>query len=169
MTKSNRKILLDSDVIIHFCKGDSVLLLPKIFPEGKVIPDIVLFELGKRVSLRQYYENLIRFKLFRNISFDEEIEVVREYARLTKQFGKGESACMSYCRYHADIIGSSNTIDIINYCKKYNITYYTTMDFLAEALKSGIMNKAECDFFIYNVKLKGSILPCNTIDEFLKG
>jgi len=167
MRKSDCKILLDADVIIHFCKGDSILLLPKIFEQEKVILDVVLSELERRVSLRQYYTNLINFNLFREISFDTENEIIKEYAKLTKQFGKGESACLAYCRYHKDIIGSSNTRDIIKYCEEHNITYYTTMDFLAEAFKSGIMSKADCDFFIYNVKSKGSSLPYDSLDEFL--
>lgn len=169
MRKGDCKILLDADVIIHFCKGDSILILPKIFKEEKVILDVVFSELKKRHSLKKYYVNLINFNLFREISFDTENDVIKEYARLTKHFGKGESACLAYCRFHKDIIGSSNTRDIIKYCEDNNITYLTTMDFLAEAYKSGIMSKAECDLFIYNVILKGSILPYNSLDEFLIG
>ncbi len=166
MRKSDCKILLDADVIIHFCKGDSIFLLPKIFKEEKVILDVVLDELEKRKSLRQYYENLINFRLFKEITFDDDNEVIKEFARLVKQFGKGESACLAYCRYHKDIIGSSNIHDILEYCKKYNIKYYTTMDFLAEGYRQGLLSKEECDFFIYKVKSKGSILPYNTLDEF---
>jgi len=167
MMRTKRKILLDSDVIIHFCKGDSILVLPKIFSEEKVILDVVLDELKKRRDLRQYYDNLISFKLFNEISFDNEPDVIREYARLTKKFGSGESACLAYCRFHDDIIGSSNTKDIIRYCKDHLIVYYTTMDFLSEALKSNIMSKAECDLFINKVKTKGSKLPCDSIDDYI--
>ena len=76
---------------------------------------------------------------------------------------------MAYCLYHKDVIGSSNLKDITNYCQENGITYLTTMDFLAEAYRTGKMDEAACDFFIYNVKLKGSKLPCDTISEFLGG
>ena len=165
--KSSRKILLDADVIIHFCKGDQILLLPKIFDEEKVILDVVMNELQKRRDLRQYYNNLISFRLFREISFDNEPVVIREYTRLTKLFGHGESACLAYCRFHKDIVGSSNTRDIIEYCKEHSIIYYTTMDFLSEAYHRDMMDKAQCDLFIYNVISKGSRLPFSKLDEFL--
>lgn len=49
----------------------------------------------------------------------------------------------------------------------FSIEYLTTMDFLAEAYRTGKMDEATCDFFIDTVKLKGSRLPCNSIAAFL--
>ena len=163
----SKKIILDADVIIHFSKGDALGLLPQIFPNKMYVPDIVYHE-----ALSQIYKievnNLFNFKLVEELEIKTELNVLTEYKRLTSlKFGKGESACMAYCRYHKDVIGSSNLKDITNYCKENDITYLTTMDFLAEACRTGKMDEAACDFFIYNVKLKGSKLPCDTIAEFL--
>lgn len=40
---------------------------------------------------------------------------MKEYARLISRdglaLGRGESACMVYCLYHHDVVGSSNTKD----------------------------------------------------------
>jgi hypothetical protein len=91
-----------------------------------------------------------------------------EYARLIKTFGKGESACMAYCKFNKDILASSNLKDISIYCEENEITYLTTMDFLAEALNEKQLTEHECNDFIRNVKAVGSKLPVNTIAEYLK-
>ena len=110
----------------------------------------------------------MNFKLVSELTITSEKKVLLEYNRLRKQFGKGESACLAYCRFHDDVIGSSNLKDIKIYCETHKIVYLTTMDFLAEAFRTGVMDEAACDFFIYQVKLKGSRLPFNTIKEYLE-
>jgi len=163
-----KKIILDADVIIHFCKGGALSQLPQIFPNKIYVPDVVYKE---ALSENQKIEigNLFNFKLVEELDIKSDIVVAREYKRLvTQKFGKGESACMAYCRYHNDVVGSSNLKDIAQYCQEHNIIYLTTMDFLAETFRTGLMDEAACDFFIYNVKLKGSRLPCNSIAEFLR-
>lgn len=87
---------------------------------------------------------------------------------LIRTFGKGESACMAYCRFNKDILASSNLKDISKYCEDNGITYLTTMDFLAEALKAKQLTEQECNDFIRDVKAAGSKLPVDTIAEFLK-
>ena len=162
-----KKIILDADVIIHFSKGGALGRLPHIFSNKMYIPDIVYFEaLSKKYQTE--IDNLFNFKLVEELEIKKDINVFREYNRLIKKFGKGESACMAYCRFHNDVIGSSNLKDIKDYCIENKIEYLTTMDFLAEAYHTGKMEEATCDFFIYSVKLLGSRLPCNSIAEFLK-
>jgi hypothetical protein len=94
--------------------------------------------------------------------------VTIEYARLIKFFGKGESACMAYCRFNKEILASSNLKDITKYCEENGIVYLTTMDFLAEALRTKQLTEQECNDFIKNVKAAGSKLPVNSIDEYIK-
>lgn len=161
-----KKIILDADVIIHFCKGEAIGILPTIFTNKLYVPDIVYQE-----SLSKEYKteisNLFSFKLVEELEISSDLFVFKEYNQLKKRFGKGESACMAYCRFHNDVIGSSNLKDIKAYCEENNIIYLTTMDFLAEALRTNRMDEATCDFFIYNVIFKGSRLPYSTIKEFL--
>jgi hypothetical protein len=38
---------------------------------------------------------------------------------------------------------------------------------LVEALHSGLFSEADCDLFIYDVISKGSILPNNTIKDYI--
>lgn len=73
---------------------------------------------------------------------------------------------MAYCKFNNDIVGSSNLKDITLYCEENGIVYLTTMDFLEAALANEKMSEAECDEFIYNVKLKRSKLPFNTMAEY---
>ncbi|MGL5785654.1 MAG: hypothetical protein ACRCX4_02375 [Bacteroidales bacterium] len=35
-------------------------------------------------------------------------DAMKEFALLTRTLGRGESACMVYCKYNQDVIGSSN-------------------------------------------------------------
>jgi rRNA-processing protein FCF1 len=161
-----KKIILDADVIIHFVKGGLIGTLPNILPNKMYVPDVVYQE-----SLSRQYQteinNLFRFKFVHELEIKSDLKVFAEYNRLKKLFGKGESACMAYCRYNDDVIGSSNLRDITNYCDEHGIVFLTTMDFLEIAFQEGKLTEAECDEFIYNVKLKKSKLPCNTIAEYL--
>lgn len=161
-----KKIILDADVIIHFSKGGALGQLPHIFPNKMYVPDIVFHEALSR-EYKIEVNNLLNFRLVEELEINNNINVFREYNQLKKKFGKGESACMAYCRYNKDVIGSSNLKDIKRYCDDNSITYLTTMDFLAEAYRTDKMDEATCDFFIYNVTSKGSRLPYKTIAEFI--
>lgn len=159
-------IILDADVIIHFCKGRLIGQLPYIFPNKLLIPDIVYTEALSR-NHQVEVQNLLNFKLAEEFSIKSNLNIFKEYIRLTKSgLGKGESACMAYCRYTKDAIGSSNIKDIKDYCNEHQIQYLTTMDFINAAFEKEILTEAECDEFIYDVKSKGSKLPCSTIKEY---
>lgn len=92
------KIILDADVIIHFAKGDMLSLLPEIFDDyDYVVIDVVYNEIKE--PLKSQLDNQIR--ILKNISllkFAPTGELLREFAILTKTLGRGESACMVYCR-----------------------------------------------------------------------
>lgn len=93
--------------------------------------------------------------------------MLREYAKLNRLRGKGESACMAYCKYNHDVLGSSNLRDIADYCKENGITYLTTIDFLYFAIKKKVMSIAEAKQFISDVLSKGSKLPDIDIEKFV--
>lgn len=161
-------ILLDADVVIHFNKGEQIFLLPKIFPNNKLlILNKVIAELEAPASSKHFAENILNYGIAEIVNFENDIEVKLEYARLTKKFGKGESACMAYCRYHKNILASSNIRDVKEYCDQNGIQLLTTMDFLVRAFNTGLLDEAACDYFIFNVKFKGSILPCDHIAEYI--
>lgn len=122
------KIVLDSDVLIHFSKANCLSVLPKIFPEFEyIILDIVYNEI--KTLQDEIDKHIHHFNSFTFIEFNPQGDMFKEYAQLIKSFGRGESACMSYCKYNNDIIGSSNIKDIKDYCKKEKIVYLTTLDF----------------------------------------
>ena len=161
-----KKIILDADVVIHFLKGGHIGMLSQIYPNKLFMPDIVFQETfhGRE---KTEIENLFRFGFVHELEIKSDLKVFAEYNRLKKLFGKGESACMAYCRYNDDVIGSSNLKDITRYCNEHGIVFLTTMDFLEAAYRKGKLTEAECDEFIYNVKLKKSKLACDTIAEYL--
>ena len=152
------RIVLDANVIIHFSKGGLLSVLPRIFPEYEyIVLDKVYNELK---SVQNQLDNQIQF--FGNITkveFAPTAEIMREYAVLKSKFGDGESACMAYCRYTANIIGSSNLKDIKNYCIEYQVTFLTTLDFLYYAWQRKLLTEKECDEFMQEVTAKGSRLP----------
>ena len=161
------KIVLDADVIIHFSKGGLLSLLPEIFPEYEyIVLDKVYDELS---SLQLQLDNQIALiGNIKKVEFAPAIEILREYVTLKSRFGDGESACMAYCRYTSNIIGSSNLRDIKNYCTDHQITYLTTLDFLYYAWYRKKLTEEDCNAFMNDVRAKGSRLPViASIAEYL--
>lgn len=170
METTKTKIVLDSDVVIHFMKGDCFTLLFDIFPQYQyLILDVVYNELSKNTQTRTFIDNIISLlsgKL-QKVQFQPKGELMREYARLTLKLGKGESACMIYCYDNKDVLGSSNLKDIKDYCATHGITYLTTLDFLYYAYIRGKISKKGCDEFIQKVIDKGSKLPMVDITKYI--
>ncbi|MBP5693779.1 MAG: hypothetical protein J6W86_08775 [Bacteroidales bacterium] len=163
MTAQKNKILLDADVIIHFFKGGKLSMLPRILPEYQfVLLDVVKREIPLIMMLEM--DRLITVdKTIAVVQFGATSGEVKEYARLTSAdglaLGRGESACMVYCRYHNDVLASSNLKDVTDYCNEHNIKYLTTVDLLFYAIQHSLMSKEEALRFIKKVVSLGSRLP----------
>lgn len=160
------KVVLDADVLIHFAKGGMLSVLPSILPEFEHIILKPVYDEIK--TIRSQVDNQVN--LLKNISledFNPQGEMMREYAVLSSNFGRGESACMAYCKFTNNVIGSSNLKDIKDYCAKEQITYLTTLDFLYYAYKRGKITEAECRQFVSDVTSKGSHLPQFDIASYI--
>lgn len=157
------KIVLDADVIIHFAKGGRLAELPGILPECQfLLLDVVKQELS--IMILSIVDKMIsRDKSVVEAQFGKTAGEIKEFSRLTSAsgmaLGRGESACMVYCLYHHDVLGSSNLKDIHDYCNEKGIVYLTTLDFLYYAIKRGKMTKAEAEAFVTQVVEGGSRLP----------
>lgn len=169
MSKGEKtQIVLDADVVIHFAKGGRLSQLPSIFPDYEyVLLGAVHEELLS--DIRTQIDHQIAFlKNITLIPFAPRGEMLREYAMLrSRQFGKGECACMAYCLFTHNVIGSSNLRDIRAYCEEKQITYLTTMDFLWYAWRKGLLTPSEISDFIAEVKQKGSKLPEVDIEKYV--
>lgn len=167
------QIVLDADVIIHFAQGGYLHLLPKVVPDCLfVVLSVVRNEL--RQETKKVLDNHIYFlKNIALIEYNPTGEERREFARLTSLsglcLGKGESACMTYARFHHNVVGSSNLKDIRDYCHEFGIAYLTTWDFLYYAFKAGLMTKEEIGEFVQKVRSAGSILPEMDIETYYCG
>jgi hypothetical protein len=169
MNKEEPKILLDSDVVIHFIKGGRQLLLPELFPDRLVMLDKVYVEVTKRKKDEPEVNKFLKDCKIPVIKMSTSREIYKEYATLVgERVGSGEAACMAVARYSRDFIASSNVTDIYDYCKEHGLVFYTTMDLLLELYKREMLEEADCDLFIYDVKTKGSRLihHINTIKEY---
>ena len=169
--RKRTKVVLDSDVIIHFAKGGRLEELPGILPEFQfLLLDVVKNELS--LMILSILDKMIkRDKTVIEARFGVTPGEIREYARLTSTnglcLGRGESACMVYCLYHHDVLGSSNMKDILAYCNENRITYLTTLDFLYYAIKRGKMTKNEAETFVHKVRESGSRLPSVDFDTYI--
>lgn len=159
------KIVLDADVLIHFQKAGCLSLLPDIFPEYDCIVLSVVYEEISSIR-RQLDRQIHTLGNITLVTFTPNMEMAREYAHLSDKFGRGESACMAYCRFTYNVLGSSNLRDISDYCKKNDITYLTTIDFLYYAYVRKKLTKEQCDAFIKDVNAKGSKLPVIDISTY---
>lgn len=164
------KIVLDADVIIQFSKVGKLKLLPKIIPDYQfLVLDVVKREIPA-LLMSELNQMITRDKTIIEECFGMTYGESREFASLTSvsglALGKGESACMVYCRYHNNVLGSSNLRDVRQYCEKYGITYLTTIDFLYYAIQRGVMTKEEAEDFISQVVALGSKLPHVDFDTY---
>ena len=171
MRATKQTILLDSDVVRHFIKGSQVLILPKIYPGQLAILDKVRDELCRSPQLVKPVNNFIDMCKIQVLRLESQPEAIIEYAKLVKSGkGEGESACLAYANVNPGlfIVGSSNLKDVKKYCEDHSIQYLTTMDILHKSLGMGILTETECNTFISEVKNKGSKLPTNTMEEYIK-
>lgn len=171
MAVKKTKVVLDADVINHFTRGGLLSLLPRILPEFKyIVLDIVKKELPILI-LSSLNRVISEEKTITEETFGESGGEKKEFFRLTatagQHLGRGESACMVYCRYHYDVVGSSNTKDITDYCNQYGITYLTTNDFLYYAIHRGLLSKDEACAFIKKVISLGSNPPVVDFDKYV--
>lgn len=171
MAGKKTKIVLDADVIIHFSKAGRLPELPLILPEFQfLVLDVVKRELSV-IILSILEKMMTRDKTLVEAQFGRSQGEIKEFARLTSSdglsLGRGESACMVYCLYHKDVLGSSNLRDIHDYCEEKGITYLTTLDFLYYAIQRGKMTKAEAETFVRAVVEGGSRLPVVDFDTYV--
>lgn len=163
------KILLDSDVVIHFIKGGYLSLLPDILPVYQfAILDIVLdMELRKNPQTCIQIDNHLRIlKNIEVLCWNPDYEMINEYNVLAQTLGIGESASMIYCKYHPNMFASSNLRDIKSYCEQNRIAYLSTMDLLFLACRQKVMTEQECDEFIADVLRQGSKLPVRKLSLY---
>ena len=154
-----KKIVLDADVIINFSKVRKLYQLARFLPNYDfIVLDIVYNEINN--SVRIELDNIINsFKEISLITFPQDANMMNEYAQLTRNFGKGESACMSYCRFTSNVVGSSNFKDIRDYCSENNILYVGTVDFLYYGIKNGVINEKDAESLLYSMINQGAKLP----------
>jgi hypothetical protein len=168
---SLKKILLDGDVISHFVKGDLFELLPKLYPNRLIILDIVKTEICQRPGWETIIDGLILKHNIEEVAFPQEIDFLKEYSHLISSsghaLGKGESACMVYCRFNKNILASSNLKDILRYCSFHKIEYLTTGDILFEGYTKGLITEFDGDTFIKKIRIKGSKFPFNNMKELI--
>lgn len=166
------KIVLDADVIIHFVKAGQFSFLLDIFPEYQyLILDVVYDEVTVNRITKTQIDNTLNFFANRisSVKFNPKGDSRLEYARLRSSLllGKGESACMVYCRDNKDVLGSSNLKDIKEYCATHQIKYLTTIDFLYYAFIRKKITKDDVAAFIAEVVAKGSKLPSVDIEKYI--
>ena len=163
------KILLDSDVIRHFIKGQQLQILYSLYGNHLVFIDVVKNELFRSKQIVNQISNFISFNKIQVLTFPaDNIDILKEFSRLKKRYGDGESACMAVAKFQKHIIASSNLRDIRLYCEENKIAYITTMDILLDAMDKEKLTEKECNRFISQVKERKSKLPVDTIGEYKK-
>ena len=167
--KTTKIILIDADVVSHFIQGGEIYALGSIYPNKIKVLDKVYAELERFPKKKTEVDNLLNQGILELEKFpDSNHEIRKEYLWIKKMMfkGDGESACLAVARYNQNIIASSNLKDIKSYCQLHNVQYFTTMNFLCEALKNGLFDTARCDRFIAKVIQKGGKLPVSKMSDY---
>ena len=170
MIDPEKKLILDTDVLIHFIKGEFLFSIPLVIPNDLIILDKVYNEIVQRRQ-KEIIDKFIDLPSARLVQLPEEPDYVAEYAHLISTrglcLGKGESACLVFARFNNDILASSNHKDIRRYCDYHRIDHIDTIDILMIGFKKGNFTEKDCDNFIRNVRNKGSKLPDKSIRELM--
>ncbi len=165
MTDRQVLILLDADVLIHFAHAEKISILNNLFPGRLRMLDIVLDELRSNRHIRPMLDMIFTLSGIQEMAFPTNA-LLPEYIKLKKQIkGKGESACLVYCKNYKHIIASSNTTDTLDYCRQHDIAYLTTLDIFCIASDRNIFTTSEINRLIKLIQNKGSHLCCNSIQE----
>ncbi len=162
-------ILLDADVIIHFLHAEKFTLLNELYPNRLRTLDIVVTELNANRTIGPFVPNLFRFGGLEEIQFPTATNqaMFAEFLSLKSTIdGKGERACLSYCRHNNHIIASSNTKDIVPYCTTNSIAYLTTLDLFCIAIHREHLTRSEVNALLQTIKSRGSRLKCFDIEEY---
>lgn len=166
----DKSLIFDADVIFHYRTGDRLLDLFKTFTNKSLILDQVYKEVTYYKDCKTTIDNLIATGFLFKVDFPTNPIIIKEYSWLSGAImnrGKGESACMAYCKHTKDVIASSNLKDIKEYCKLHEIDYLTTVDFIEKAYSEQIWGAVECDEFIKKVNEKHKI-PYSSFDHLRK-
>lgn len=168
---SSKILVFDADVIIHFITGDRLLDLFNIFSNDCVIIQTVYDELSRNYKTKETLDNLINLGTIKVITLSNKFEIIKEFAHLTSSLmnkGRGESACMAYCKFTKDVIASSNLKDIGRYCELHKIPYLTTFDFIYQAyLTDDSWTMDDCDKFISKLVAKHRI-PFDNLQAYIE-
>jgi len=174
MEISEEKLLVfDADVLIHFIQSGCFSDLKRVYPKNKkIILQKVYEELQILKNSKLMLDSAIyTFKFLHLAEFPLSNEMMKEFAHLTSpimDMGKGESACMSYCKFTDNVVVSSNLKDVGNYCRMHQIPVITTLDLVKWLYDHQIWSEYDCNTFINVVIRKGGKLPFKSINTFLK-
>jgi len=167
----NEIFVFDTDIISQLYLGEKLGEIPILFPKNKkIVLDVVVQELRKHSNLKIVIDNLIHtWRYIEEVPFPINFEIQKEYAHLTSPLidrGKGESACMAYCKYNKYTLASSNLKDVGQYCRMHNIKNIAIMDLIEYAYEIGIWDESNCNEFISKLISKGERIPCQSLGEY---
>lgn len=170
MSDTKTKIVLDSNILIHFIKAERLSMLSQIYKGYKFVI------LSKVLDLEFKYPNSFRKIIERHVHLLHDIDIIdwqpsteeeiNDFAELREKHGPGECYCMVYCKSNNNIIASSDVKDISEYCSKNSITYLTTPDLLYHAVQLNLISTNECDQIILKINTNDSKLGIRSISEY---
>ena len=132
--------------------------------------DIVLDELRNNRTIRENIDSIFLFSGIQELTLPTTSNpaLFSEYLKLKKEIhGDGERATLLYCKYNQHIIASSNTKDIVPFCRTHSIAFITTLDIFAIAIHKGLITEPEADQLILKITSNNSFLCCKSIQEHL--
>lgn len=170
---ADKVLIFDADVLIHFMRAGCFSDLKRIYPDNKkAVLQKVYDELQVYKESKVMLDNAIEtFKFLQLVKFPLSLEMTKEFAHLVSpimNLGKGESACMSYCKFTKDVVVSSNLKDVKEYCKRHSIGLLTTMDLLNWAFQNAVYTENDCNAFINDVLKKDGRLPFTNMSDYWK-
>lgn len=162
----SKKIVWDSDGLSAFLWVNKLeVLLNSQADKEHIILEPVLEELKKVDHLFQRLQaSIARFTIADvDLSNSEEVDY---FVELQKRMGIGESACISYAKFHdCEYVGSNNLSDVLQLCCAESINLKTTGMVLVEAVRTSNITEKEADDMWSRMLSKRRLLPtANFVD-----
>lgn len=135
-------IVIDSTVIFNFGVIGQFELLEKLYKNQLVIPTDVKVEVVIDRIAGPIVEEKIKNQIIREylIKYDCENEEIKDYIRLRRKFGLGESACLAIAKNSSCTVATDDMRVARKYCEDNNISLIGTLGILYKAYENGLIS-----------------------------
>lgn len=174
MRIKNPPLILDNTVVSRFGIIKKFEILHNLYEKELIIPTNVILEAIVIPQVEKSLQDALSKKWIEEYTLDfttGQVEL-KEFARLRRQFGEGESAVMAVAKTWRCALASDDLRATRKYCENNNIEHVGCLGILYDAYVGGIITLSEGDILlsemINNTKYKCPIMKFHQIIDWFE-